>query len=752
MSDTPTNILSEVPSAVDEKSINVVLLGNPNTGKSTIFTALSGIHQKTGNYPGVTIEKRTGRFNVGQRAFRLVDLPGTYSLAPGSPDEMLSVNVLLGNGPDHKPTEVIVCVVDASNLERNLFLTSQLLELNLPLVVALNMTDVARKNKIEIDVDQLARLLGVPVVPVQANRHRGIDKLKQEISNASSRTLLHLHEPFKDEIKKRIARLEQACPHGSKLQRFVLTRMLFDTDGYMVAQMRDQLDQHLLRALQREQEEMKSAGTFAESESNARYSWIQSHLQGITRVAEPTRLSGAERFDRWLTHPVLGLVIAAALMVLLFQLVFWAAEPASSAIDWMTGWATTAVDGIFVWLTGSANGALHSLFVNGLIAGVGAVLVFLPQIMLLFFVLAILEDTGYLARLAFLTDKYLARIGLSGITLIPLLSSFACAIPGIMATRVIKNERERLVTILIAPLMSCSARLPVYTLLIAAFVPSTKYFGLGLQGLTMFAMYMVGIVTAVAVAWILKTTILKSGTSTFVMELPSYKLPSLRNIWIKVNDGASAFVKDAGTIIVAATIVVWAAAYFPRDVSSLPQGLNDRQIQLSEQLAALNPDSPEAAQLDDQLRDVSNQISSQYLRNSYLGRAGQFIEPVVKPLGWDWRIGSAAIASFPAREVIVSTMGVLFGLGEEVDEESSSLRSSVINTTWDNSDRKLFNLPVALSIMVFFALCAQCSSTLAVIKRETNSWWWPVFTFVYMTVLAYIAAFLTFQFSSLFIS
>ncbi len=747
MTDLPLKTLS-ASSLIDKKPITVALLGNPNTGKSTIFNALSGIHQKTGNYAGVTVEKRTGSFRFADKSFQLIDLPGTYSLAPNSPDEMLSVNVLLGRQREQVAPDVIVCVVDASNLERNLFLTSQILELHQATVIALNMTDVAEQHGISIDVDQLSKLVGVPVVPVQAHHRVGLEQLKQEIANATNRSPAQLHDPFVDEIKQSIERLERACPSDCNLQRFVLTRMLFDTDGYMIEQMQDQVDDSLLDAIRAEQQQMKSAGTFAESESNARYNWIQRNLVGIVEVGEPVKSSFVDRVDRLLTHPLIGLVLAAVVMMLLFQVVFWAAEPASAAIDWLTGLASGAIDKLFVNLTGSADGALHSLLVNGLIAGVGGVLVFLPQIMLLFLILAVLEDTGYLSRLAFLTDKYLSRIGLSGITLIPLLSSFACAIPGIMATRVIKNDRERLITILIAPLMSCSARLPVYTLLIAAFVPTTAIYGFGLQGLTMFAMYLIGIVVAIIVAWILKKTMLKTGSTSFVMELPSYKVPSLRSIWLKVYEGSAAFVKGAGTIIVAATIIVWAAAYFPRDVESLPNGLMDRKIELTTELEQLNYDSSESAPLHEELLAVSNQIDASYLRYSYLGRAGQWIEPVVKPLGWDWRIGSAAIASFPAREVVVSTMGVLFGLGEDVDEGSVSLKTSLTNATWDGTDRKLLNLPVALSIMVFFALCAQCSSTLAVIKRETNSWFWPVFTFAYMTILAYIAAFLTFQISS----
>lgn len=733
----------------DTKTITIALLGNPNTGKSTIFNVLSGTNQKTGNYPGVTIEKRTGQFHVNDTPCEVVDLPGTYSLAPQTPDEMLSVNVLLGKTASEKVPDVIVCVVDASNLERNLFLTSQLLELHRPTVVALNMTDIARRQGTEIDIKQLSKILGVKVIPIQAKRRVGIDELKREIVNAVDRSPIQRHDPFLDEIKERIERLEKACPTASKIQRFALTRMLFDTDGYMIEQMRDQVDPQLLDALIAEQEQMKSEGTFAESESNGRYTWIQSHLPNVIRSTKPERRSLADRVDRWLTNPFVGLIIAAVVMLMVFQLVFWAAEPASQLIDWLTGLATSGVGTIFVWLTGSAEGAFHSLIVDGLIAGVGGVLVFLPQIMLLFLILAVLEDSGYLARLAFLTDKFLSKIGLSGITLIPLLSSFACAIPGIMATRVIKNERERLITILIAPLMSCSARLPVYALLIAAFVPSTTYFGVfGLQGLTMFAMYLVGIVVAIAVAWILKKTWLKTGSSTFVMELPTYKVPSLRNVWHKVYEGGSAFVKDAGTIIVAATIIVWAAAYFPRSEDQLPAGLLDRQEILTAQLEQATEGTNEAEILSGHLANIENEIQASYLENSFLGRAGQWIEPAVRPLGWDWRIGSAAIASFPAREVIVSTMGVLFGLGDEVDEESASLKDSLKNATWGESETKLFNLPVALSIMVFFALCAQCSSTLAVIKRETNSWFWPVFTFAYMTGLAYIAAFLTYQISN----
>jgi ferrous iron transport protein B len=457
----------------------------------------------------------------------------------------------------------------------------------------------------------------------------------------------------------------------------------------------------------------------------------------------------SDRVDRWLTHRVFGMLVALIFMISLFQAVFWIAEPASVAIDWLTGLVGRQVDQLFVWLTGSADGAFHSLLVDGLVAGVGSVLVFLPQILLLFFFLAILEDCGYLARLAFLADRYLSRVGLSGITLIPLLSSFACAIPGIMATRVIRDPRERVITILIAPLMSCSARLPVYVLLIGAFVPAGQFLGMGYRGLTLMAMYLIGIAVAIAVAWVLKKTVLSAATNSFMMECPSYKLPSLKIVSLKAFQGGASFARNAGTIIVAATIIVWAAAYFPRNPADLSPGLVDRRDSLSEQLRQTPIDSPRHAELAAELVGFENQIEMQYLESSFLGRAGRWIEPVVRPLGWDWRLGSAAIASFPARELVVSTMGVLFGLGSESDDGSTDLRSAMTCATWAGTDKKLFSLPVALSVMVFFALCAQCSSTLAVIKRETNSWRWPLFTFTYMTAIAYVAAFLTYQISRL---
>ena len=714
----------------------VVVLGNPNAGKSTLFNGLTGVKQHVGNYPGVTVEKRNGLISINDEQYELVDLPGTYSLAPNSPEEMLAVKILLGKPPAEKKPDVILCVIDASNIQRNLFLVSQVLELHQPTVVAVNMIDVAKRDGIEIDCEKLQSLLGVPVVPVQAKRREGFEELKQAIAKSRNRSPEFVHDPFEASMKDRIEHLEATCPNDCELKRFAVTRMLFDTDGFMSDQLKAEVGPDTLKRVATEKLEMEnSEGAVFESESNARYAWITRHRDDFVKQTGPVRSSSiTSRLDGWLTHPIWGLCVALVVVVLLFQLVFWIADPASTMIDWFNGTLAAVVNSVV------PAGTLNSLLVDGLINGVGSVLIFLPQILLLFFILALLEDTGYLARAAFLMDRFLSKIGLSGVTLFPLLSSFACAIPGIMATRVIKNDRERLVTILIAPLMSCSARLPVYVLLIATFVPEKSYLGglLGLRGLTMLAMYSIGIVVAIVVAWVLRRTFIKSPPTSFVLELPSYKVPSLRNIWQRMFDGGWSFIRDAGTIIVAVTILVWAAAYFPRINADNPP------VELANDFATVARLEADG-ESSDELELAKNNIAAFHLRQSYLGRSGKLIEPVVKPLGWDWRIGSAAIASFPAREVVVSTMGVIFGLGSEVDEESDTLRGQLSSATWEGTDRPLFTLPVALSLMVFFALCAQCVSTLAVIKRETNSWFWPVFSFVYMTVLAYIGALVTYQ-------
>ncbi|MEQ1903985.1 MAG: ferrous iron transport protein B [Pirellulaceae bacterium] len=734
----------------------VAVLGNPNTGKSSLFNALTGSTQRTGNYPGVTVEHRTGRISIDDSVYILTDLPGTYSLTPRSPDEMVAVQFLLGAEFSDRPPDVLLCVVDASNLKRNLFLVSQLLDLGLPVVVALNMTDVAERRGLDIDIAKLSGILGAEVIPVQANRSLGLPELKRALQRATTVARPAGHNPFPASISVSVNRLKEICPDSCQLKQFVVTRMLFDGDGLVTSRLAKLVDARFLENLPREKRQILEGSeiTIGEHESQARYAWISDVFDQCVKQMKPQRRSWSSRFDDLLTHPVWGLLVAIVVMTVLFQLVFRLADPASAAIDWGKSVLGGAIESIV------PAGQLQSLWRDGLLEGVGGVLVFLPQIMFLFLALGFLEDSGYLARASFLMDKYLSRVGLSGLTLIPLLSSFACAIPGVMATRVIRDPRERLITILIAPLMSCSARLPVYVLLISAFVPDRQYLGgvLGLRGVTMLLMYSIGIVTAIIVAWVIRRLVMRESSSEFLMELPNYKFPQWANIWRRVWEGGWAFVRDAGTLIVCVTVLVWAAAYYPRAESDASAEIRERKQAVETQLEEVSNKSAETTdeqerenfretseRLAEDVRFLENEYNAEMLSNSFLARAGRWIEPVVRPLGWDWRIGSAVIAAFPAREVIVSTLGVIFGLGGEQDESSGSLRAALATATWPDSGKPLFTLPVALGLMVFFALCAQCVSTLAVIKRETNSWKWPTVTFVYMTALAYLGAFVTYQ-------
>lgn len=734
--------------APSSRTCTVALIGNPNTGKSTLFTALAGIRQQTGNYPGVTVEKKTGAMSHGGRSFTIVDLPGTYSLAPRSPDEMVAVDVLFGRAAGETRPDVVVCIVDASNLERNLYLVSQVLELDLPTVVALNMIDAAEQNGITIDVARLSERLGVPVVGLQAHRGVGVDNLKQAIATASEAGAATSPNPFPPAFQSEVEQLETLCRERVResVPRYLAERLLLDTSGYLHERVFAASGTSIEAELKAARERLTKAGLPVPAvEAMSRYGWVGRTLDGLIVRREKTEVSLTDRIDRVLTHRVWGTVVFLLMMIVIFQAVFTWAGPLMELIDGGVGWLGETVSAQM------ADGALKSLIVDGIIAGVGGVVIFLPQILVLFLFVAVLEDCGYMARAAYLMDRLMAPVGLSGKSFIPLLSSFACAIPGVMATRVIENRRDRFATMMIAPLMSCSARLPVYILLIAAFVPLHEYAGgyITSHGLVMMAMYLVGIITAVFVALILKRTLLRGPTPPFVMELPSYKMPSPRIVFFRMVDRGWAFLKNAGTLILAVSIVVWAALYYPHDSASIEAPYVAQREAAEERLAATTEGTPEHDAAAEQLAEVEQHVAGAYQRQSYLGRAGHFIEPVVRPLGWDWRIGSAAIASFPAREVVVATLGILFDVGGEVDVEDEQqrgrLQAALENATWHGTDRKLFTLATALSIMVFFALCAQCAATLAVIKRETNSWRWPLFTFAYMTSLAYVAALVTYQ-------
>ncbi len=469
-------------------------------------------------------------------------------------------------------------------------------------------------------------------------------------------------------------------------------------------------------------------------------------LLGVVTQPKTFPVTVTDRIDRVLTHRVWGLIVFAVVMLMVFQSVFLGARPLMDAVGGLFDWLAASVE------SAMPEGALRSLLATGVIGGVGGVVQFLPQILILFFFIALLEDCGYMARAAFLMDRVMVRAGLSGRSFIPMLSSFACAVPGIMAARVIPNERDRLTTILVAPLLTCSARLPVYALLIAAFVPQTQYLGgmIGLQGLTLASLYALGIVAAVTVALVLKRTLLRGATPPFVMEMPSYKWPSPRTVLMRVMERAWIFLRTAGSLILAISIVVWAAAYYPHNPRVVQEELQQKE-KLVADMDTMPQGSPMRAEAEEKLTGLDNQIAARYQQHSVLGMMGRTIEPVVRPLGWDWRIGCAVIASFPAREVVVATLGVVYGLGRKIDtksdEDRGALAGRLKQAVWDGTDppRRVFTLPVALSLMVFFALCAQCAATLAVIRRETNSWRWPAFAFTYMTALAYIGALITYQ-------
>lgn len=700
----------------DRSTLTVALVGNPNAGKTTLFNALTGYHRHVANYPGVTVDVADGPLRGALRSVELLDLPGTYSLAAVSPDEMVVCRALHGRLPSRKSPDAILAIVDASNLPRNLYLVSQLLELDRPLVVALNMMDVARRRGFEIDAEKLSSALGVPVIPIVATDAATLPPLVRALEASIERGSHGARAPLPAALWEEAQRLAETG--GAALAAPEALRALMDFEGASSRQYAELGgDPAILEAARARLVAVGIDG--APAEIRARYAWIHEIVGRVLTRGVRQDNSVAARLDRWLTHRLLGAAVLFLVLGLVFQAVFSWARPLMWLID------EKLIGSFKGWVAGAMpEGMLNSLIVDGVIGGVGGVLVFLPQIAILFALIAILEDCGYMARAAFMMDRLMGLLGLSGRAFIPLLSSFACAVPAIMGTRVISDRRERLVTILIAPFMSCSARLPVYVLLISSFVPAREYWGgvLNLQGLVMFAMYLVGVVVAIPIAWLLKRTALRGPRSTFVLELPSYKVPRLRAIWQRVAFASRGFLVRAGTVILGVSVVVWALAYFPHAPA----------VGAAAQAAASAAGVP-----DD---EITRAVDGAYLRDSYLGRAGRWIEPVIKPIGWDWRIGMAVVASFPAREVVIATLGTIFNLGGDVDENNQGLRAALAGATWPETGKPLFTLPVALSLMVFFALCAQCASTLAVIGRETGSWIWPVLSFVGMTVIAYAAA------------
>ena len=671
----------------DKGQITVALAGNPNAGKTTLFNALTGLRQKVANYPGVTVERKEGIWRVSDdKTAKLIDLPGLYSLDANSIDEQIASDVLTGKIIGIDAPDVIVAVVDATNLERNLYLVTQLLEYKIPLVIALTMIDEAEKSETRIDAEKLSEALKVPVVPIVAAQRRGIEELEAAIFRVMESRLANNSLPF------------------------------FKQNG-------------------------NSENGNRNSNIVRRYAWISRVVSDAVEENQTAETTVSEKIDRILTHRIFGLTILCAILLLIFQTIF--------------SWATLPMDLLdagFGALGESAKnnlpaGLFTDLLTDGVIAGVGGVLVFLPQIVLLFFFISILEDTGYMARAAFLMDRLMRGVGLHGKAFVPLLSSFACAIPGIMATRTIENPKDRLATILIAPLMSCSARLPVYTLMIAAFFSGQYVFGfLSVGALIILSMYLLGIVTAIVVAFVLKRTLLKAPAPPLVMELPPYRLPNWKNVFLNVFQRAGMFVKRAGTVILAISIILWALTTFPRSGNLAENIQNQNPAAVSEESCGCSIETPE--QQAEKQKQEETAAQSEQLKNSFAGRIGHAIEPIIAPLGFDWKMGVALISSFAAREVLVSTLSIIYNVGKDADAESDSLISAVREAKKD--DGSLAWTPLtALTMMVFFVLAMQCMSTIAVVRRETNSWRWTLFLIGYMTALAYGASFLTYQIGKL---
>ncbi|MFQ5499220.1 MAG: ferrous iron transport protein B [Candidatus Zixiibacteriota bacterium] len=708
----------------------IAICGNPNCGKTTIFNAMTGLNQKVGNYPGVTVERVSGRFFSSKRneQLTLIDIPGTYSLAAFSPDEYIASSAMFGSIDGESRPDAIICVIDATQLERGLYLLFQVMQIGCPVVVAVNMIDIARRRGISIDFDLLSRELGsVPVVGVVGNKGTGIDRLKEVTSNVAGVSQTSIDNLYSLELRARAQQLIDHSPNGSRNPAEYI-RIMLDENGPAEESFLKEASTEAVRILQEgRQKLLEQNRSLSESETGPLMSRAH-EIHGRVISTTPTqRGSRTEMLDKFLLHPIGGPLALILIMTAVFQSIFSWAVPFMNVIDSAFSALATVIE------SSMAEGPLRSLLTDGIIGGVGSVMVFVPQIAILFAFIVLLEDSGYMPRAAFLVDRSFRWCGLSGKSFIPLLSSFACAVPGIMSTRTIEDKKLRLLTILVAPLMTCSARLPVYAIMIAAFIPYKVYLGMfNLQGLVLAGMYLLGVLAAVVVALVFSKVAFKTERATFLMELPSYKLPNVRSVATRVINRLREFVVRAGTVILAITVVIWALSYYPR---------TEQPLSPNDEMGIVTSEVPAAS-------GSADHRAGHQLLNSYLGRIGRSVQPLFEPLGWDWKITVSVLASFPAREVVIATLGTIYNLGDDVDNKTTSLVEKMRQERWERGPKAgqpVFTAPVALSIMVFFALCAQCGATLVMIRNETRSWRYPVFVFCYMTLLAYLAGASTYQ-------
>ena len=735
-SDTPASLKT----AQEKKNRRVAIAGNPNAGKSTVFNLLTGLKQKVGNYSGVTVERKSGPL-VGHADIEIIDLPGTYSLNPKSEDEQIAYDAITRHLPGEEPLDLIVCVVNATNLERNLYLATQIVDLGLPTIIVLNMMDEVASSGRVIDIRLLSEILGTPIVPMVATRKEGLVALNNLIKGALPSpgfTRWRLDEEVGDHVKKLAEELSDIDSSLSQKRREAESLRILNSDRLLAYW--EQRAPSFYKSVLTSREKLTSKSiAYAQAEVTGRYSWLGQVARRVTKTkeaAEARKLT--DRLDSVLLHRIWGPAIFVAILLLVFQSIFTWATPLMDLIEFgislLAGLARTVLPA----------GMLADLVVDGIIAGVGNVVIFLPQILFLFFFLALMESTGYMARSAFIMDRVMRRVGLSGGSVMPMMSAFACAIPAIMATRTMKSQRDRLLTILVIPLMSCSARLPVYTLFIGAFIPAATLLGpIGYQGMTMFLLYIFGTVVAFIAAGVLKKTI-SGPDSFFMLELPPYRAPQWQLIFWRMLERAKIFLVRAGRIIFVFSIILWFAATFPK--TELPTELQNQYAAVETELSTLNAatNAQQIAVLEDQLSELDNRASAYQIEKSAIGYLGQLIEPIMQPLGFDWKLSAGIIASFAAREVIVGTLGTIYSIAD-ADEESLDLRQHLQEARDPETGRPLYTPLVAISLLVFFVLALQCTSTLAIAKRELASWKWPIIMWIYMTGLAYLASLIVYQ-------
>ena len=697
--------------------LRVALVGNPNTGKSTLFNILTGLNQKIGNFPGVTVDKKTGYSTLADgRIAEIVDLPGTYSLYPKSKDESIVFSVLADKSNPLKPDLVIV-ILDATNLKRNMLLYSQVADLKIPVIIALNMMDLARKDGIVIDIDLFAKKLGVPVIPVAARKGDGIAQLKQAMAFANK---IPLQEESID-----------VAAIAPELVAQISGEMGIDNPYYALQLAHQHEDIKFISAAESERiEELEKEFSFHSqkaqaAETIARYNFINDLLYDTVKVPETAKDETlSNKIDKVLTHRVFGLIIFLGILLFMFQSIFaWSAYPMELISDG------------FVWVQNTLHqllpaGPLTGLIADGVVGGLSGVMVFIPQIAILFAFISILEDTGYMSRVTFMMDKLMRKVGLNGKSVVPLIGGFACAVPSIMSTRTIENWKDRMITIMVTPLVTCSARLPIYTLLISLVVPNRNVWWIfNMQGLALTGMYVFSLISAVVVAFAFKFIVKGSERGYFIMELPVYRMPRWNNVAYSMYDRSKTFVFQAGKVIIAISVILWVLASYG------PGGRFARIDQKYKQPEYTQHLKPE---------ELDRAIKSEKLENSYAGVLGHAIEPVIRPLGFDWKIGIALITSFAAREVFVGTMATIYSV-EGSAEKMESVQQKMKTATNPETGKPVFSLAVAFSLMMFYAFAMQCASTVAVVYRETKNWKWPAAQFAYMTVLAYAASFVAYH-------